>query len=77
MPPRDQGALWVEEKAPEWRCVWLPRHGTYLAYRDMEMANPSAPKPAVAEPKPDEVLRAIELIADLRELVWAWVYRRV
>ncbi len=63
----------VETEAPGWRCIWLLRHGVFLAYPDTG-AQPNAPTPAaVAEETAEQMLTAIRHMGRLRRLVRLWL----
>lgn len=69
----DREAERVVAVVPGWRCVWLPRHGRYLAFQEAEMVDSSIAPPAVAEPDVDGVIAAIEALGELRDLVREWL----
>lgn len=63
----------VEAHALGWRCVWLPRHGVYLACPDAEVEEPRPA--AVTEATAEKTLTAIRLTSQLRCLVRVWLNR--
>ncbi|MBQ1081565.1 hypothetical protein [Nocardiopsis sp. B62] len=67
----------VELAAPRWRCVWLPQHGSFLAFLDADMRAPGMPTPAVAEPTADATIDAIHQLQELEGLVREWIETRV
>lgn len=73
---RDREAARVEDAAPGWRCVWLPRHSQFLAFRDTQTAASGVSGPAVAEPDADAVLEAIAAWGNLRDVVRDWITRQ-
>lgn len=61
----------MESQAPGWRCVWLPRHGVFLAFPDVDTEEPRPA--AVAEETEEKALTAIRHTSQLRRLVRMWL----
>lgn len=72
-PMTDAEAARVELRAPEgWRVVWLPRHGVFLGFRDVDMPAGIA-RPAVYAATAKATLTAIRGHQQLTDTVREWV----
>jgi hypothetical protein len=77
IPEREAEASRVEEEAPEgWRVVWLPRHGVFLAYLDVDMPE-GFDRPAVSAETAQGTLEAIATHRHLAGVVREWLGQHI